>query len=364
MMPIRILVDSFADEGLTNAQMGNAREIVRRLDPEKFQVSIFHEGEADPRIVSRANTRLIPLPHRLKTPRILREFVWGNHEILFYLKSSPASKAYTWLRSRKRDHRITIGTMESQSNLKDEPTINREAIGQWEKTVLRCDYLFSNSQCVRENLRKEYDLESEIVRTGVDTALFQPLQRKPNPRVRVLYAGALRPFKQPDLVLEAAARFPGADFVIAGEGFMAADLRAQVDRERLANVTLAGPLSQSDLLAAYQAADIFLFPSKWEGSPKVILEAAACGLPVIARNDYRPESVIDGETGFAAASNEELLVRLEQLLGDEALRSRLGRNGRRHSLQFDWDVITRRWEEIFLRLGSELRGGNRRVAHV
>ena len=58
MTPVRILVDSLADRGLTNAQMANAREIIRRLDPERFHVSIFCGGVPDRSIEQRPNTRL------------------------------------------------------------------------------------------------------------------------------------------------------------------------------------------------------------------------------------------------------------------------------------------------------------------
>ncbi len=364
MPPLRILVDSFADEGFTNAQMGNAREIVARLNPQEFHVSIFFLGSVEPRIAVRPNTRLIPLPKRLQTPRILGEFLFGGHRILFYMKSSPASFLYNRIRQGKGDRRITIGTVESQSNLRDEPTVNVDTIKQWEKTVLGCDYLFSNSQAVKEGLLREYRLDSEVVRTGVDTKVFKPRERKPNVRPRVLFAGALRPFKQPHLVLDAAGRFPGADFVIAGQGFLAEELSTRIQRDRLGNVTLAGPLSQIELLDSYQSADIFLFPSTWEGSPKVILEAAACGLPVLVKNSYRPESVIHGETGFAVNSDEELFVRLEQLLTDEVLRKRLGVCGRKHSLGFDWDIIARQWEQVFLRLGQPSDSQDRRAANA
>src|SRR2546423_14831501 len=94
LKPIRILVDSFADADLPNAQMGNAREIVSRLDPAHFHVSMFVLREPDPRIVARENTQLIQLPQRRQTVRILREFVCGAHQILFYMKVSPASRWY------------------------------------------------------------------------------------------------------------------------------------------------------------------------------------------------------------------------------------------------------------------------------
>lgn len=357
MSPVRILVDSLADEGLPNAQMTNAREIVRRLDPARFQVSIFHVNPADPSIANRPNTRLIPLPQRRQTVRIFREFVFGDHQILFYVKASPASKWYLRLREYWKDDRIVVGTLESQSDLRNEPTIAPEAVRLWEQTVLRCDYLFSNSTAVQRSLHKEYSLSSEIVPTGVDTKFFTPKWgRTPNVRPRVLFVGSLRPFKQPQILLAAAARFPHADFVLAGDGVMANELHARVHNERLKNVTLLGAIGATAVREQCQQADVFLFPSLWEGSPKVILEAAACGLPVIARKNYEPETVVDGQTGYLVPSDAELFMRLEELLIRPDLRRNLGGAGRRHSERFDWDVITRQWEGIFERVASQKAG--------
>lgn len=172
----------------------------------------------------------------------------------------------------------------------------------------------------------------------------------PRRRPRVLFVGSLRPFKQPHMVVEAAARFPEADFILAGEGPMAEVLKKRARRDHLSNVSFAGLLNAEGLRSEYQRADIFLFPSAWEGSPKVILEAAACALPVIARKDYEPETICDGQTGYLVGSDEELFVRIADLLGNPGLRRQFGEAGRRLAEKFDWDPITRRWEEIFLRL--------------
>jgi glycosyltransferase involved in cell wall biosynthesis len=351
LKPVRILVDSFADANLTNAQMSNAREIIRRLDPARFQVGVFHVETPDARIGERPNTKLIRLPRRRQTVRILQEFLCGRHQILFYLKSSPASRLYLQLRQKWKDSRVVVGTIESQSDLRNEPTVNPEAIRLWEETILRSDFLFSNSQAVKRSLAKEYGLPSEVVPTGVDTKFFTPAwERRSNLRPRVLFVGSLRPFKQPQLLLDAAARFPQADFLLIGDGLLGNQLMTRAIEEKLANVSLLGPTGEKDLRPQYQNADVFLFPSTWEGSPKVILEAAASGLPVIARNTYEPETVIDGQTGYLVGSDEELFARLEQLLKYPDLRRSLGQGGRRHSQQFDWDVITQQWEGIFLRL--------------
>ncbi len=347
MKPIRILVDSFADEDSLNAQMTNAREIVSRLDADRFHVSTFVVGQPDVRLEQRGSTRLIQLPQRRQTLGILNEFVRGKHDLLFYLKPSPAARIYLKLRRMWFDKRIVIGMVESQSDLRNEPTVKPEQVRIWAQTVLRSDRLFSNSDSVKASLEREYGLASEVVPTGVDTKFYCPANRAPNARVRVLFVGALRPFKGPQLLLRAAGQFPAADFVIAGDGIMASELQTQAQTEKLTNVRFPGSLKAAALREEYRQADIFLFPSRWEGSPKVILEAAACGLPVIARNDYRPETVVHGQTGYLGSGDDELLEYLGELIASSELRYKMGRASRLHSERFDWDAITRRWEDIF-----------------
>lgn len=357
MRPIRLLVDSFADADGFNAQMTSARDIMCRLDPNRFHVSTFYSGEPDPRLKQRPATRLIHLGRHGQTVRILREFIGGRHDILFYVKASPAAKFYLAWRRRWFDKRPVIGTVESQSDLRNEATIKPEQIRLWEQTILRSDLLFSNSASVQSSLKKEYGLSSEVIPTGVDTEFFTPAWDRPdNARVRVLFVGSLRPFKGPQLMLRAAARFPAADFVIVGDGPMAPELETKAQEENLTNVTFRRGLDMGSLRRQYQDADIFLFPSRWEGSPKVILEAAACGLPVIARSDYQPETVIDGQTGYLGGSDEELLERLGRLLASTELRRTMGRASRQLSERFDWGPITRRWEEVFIRVVQDQGG--------
>ncbi len=348
MKPVKILVDSLADEGLTNAQMINAREIVSRLNSDHFSVTMFVHGPAAAEIAARPNTRLIQLPDRLQTIPLLAQFLCGRQDIVFYLKASPASEWFIKLRGLSRNHSLVIGTIESQTDWRDE-TISPETIRRIEQTVLRCDYLFSNTTFVKRSLETNYKLYSEVVPTGVDTDFFTPDWERPtNPRPRVLFVGALRAFKGPQVVLDAAQRYSEADFVVVGDGVMAEELR---ERARgLANVIMRGSLGRTAVREAYRGADIFLFPSRWEGSPRVLLEAAASGLPVIARKNYQPESVIDGKTGFLTASDDELMARLAQLIASPDLCRTFGHAGRAHVARFDWDVITRQWETVFARL--------------
>lgn len=353
MRPIRILVDSFADKGLLNAQMGNAREIIRRLDPDIFHVSTFVVGKPDPHIAARKNTRLIQLPQRRQTVRILSEFLLGTHELLFYLKSSPSSRWYLSLRNKWRDRRVTVGTIESQCNLSELNDLAPEARRLWEQTILRCDRLYSNSAYVRRSLLKEYGIDSEIIPTGADTQFYTPNWQRPrNARPAVLFVGSLRDRKHPELMLLAASRFPQADFRIVGDGPMRPELEAQIKQQGLRNVTLTGALGAERLREEYRQADVFFFPSTFEGSPKVIVEAAACGLPVICRDSYSVETVIHGHTGYQAPSEDDLYAYLKILLDSDEVRRQMGRAGRLHSQKFDWGPITNQWASTFVELAE------------
>ena len=72
-----------------------------------------------------------------------------------------------------------------------------------------------------------------------------------------------------------------------------------------------------------RSADLFLFPSVLEGHPQVLGQAAACGLPVVAMNLYRPDYVVDGETGFLAESETEFVAKVDALVGSRELRERM-----------------------------------------
>src|SRR5207247_8543006 len=119
------------DKDLPNAQMSNAREIISRLDPAQFHVSVFVLGEPDTIIAQRPNTRLIPLPSPGQTPRIFREFAFGNYDVLFYLKSSPATTWYLRLPRILNHNRLSIGIIESHCDLRIEMRIPADAVRLW-----------------------------------------------------------------------------------------------------------------------------------------------------------------------------------------------------------------------------------------
>jgi len=168
-----------------------------------------------------------------------------------------------------------------------------------------------------------------------------------NHKVRVLFAGSLRPYKRADLVIRQAARWPTIEFRIAGRGEEEQNCWNLASQLGCSNITFAGHLSPAQLGEEMRQADIFFFPSVVEGHPQVLGQAAACALPSIAMNVYRPEFVIDGKTGFVVNSDGELAEKLDLLIRQPELRQSMGEAAVAHSRNFDWDRITLQWQEAF-----------------
>jgi glycosyltransferase involved in cell wall biosynthesis len=154
----------------------------------------------------------------------------------------------------------------------------------------------------------------------------------------VLYVGRFAPLKNVSLLIEAFAvvrrRRPRARLLLVGEGALAGRLRAQarrlgVDRD----VVFAGHRSLGELPAFYSSADVFALPSSFDNSPNVLLEAMACGLPVVAtRVGGVARYVVDGANGLLVEPDEpaRLAAAIERALDEPDLRSGLAEGGLRY----------------------------------
>jgi glycosyltransferase involved in cell wall biosynthesis len=159
-----------------------------------------------------------------------------------------------------------------------------------------------------------------------------PPSREPE-RGHLLFAGRLAPYKAPDLALRAVAEVAGAPpLVVAGEGPLRAALEA-LATELGARAEFRGQLARSALFDALRGALCLVFTSRaYEVAPLVVLEAFACGVPVIAGDrGGLPELVRDGHNGrlFRAGEASHLAEQLRWLLAHPDARRELGANARR-----------------------------------
>ena len=340
-----------ADASSTNAQSLNAREIALRLDGERFVFTFFYEREPDPRLLNRGNVRLVQLSPTRRTWRILREMM-GGHDFIAYIDYSPACWLFVHLPHRIR--KVAKAVLHAEAPVAQMTGTTRLVHFLRNGIVPGCDVHTGITDFVAQDLLNEGVRSQFILPVGVDTKFFVPPARRQNERPTVLFAGTLIERKGVLLVLEAASEIPDAEFVLVGsprDGFDAV-LRRRCEELRLSNVQFLGSRTQSELVGIMQRSDVFLLPSRFEGLPKVTLEAAATGLPCVVFRDYETPSVVDGVTGFQVQTLEEMVDRLRLLIHNHAVRSKMGLAAVEHARTFDWDIIAGLWQEAYLQIAD------------
>ncbi|MUL38754.1 glycosyltransferase [Gloeocapsopsis dulcis] len=117
-------------------------------------------------------------------------------------------------------------------------------------------------------------------------ALTQKLELPANTQF-ILFAGRLHPQKDPLLLVRAISALTDLNvhLLIAGDGELATDVRLEVERLGLSKrITMLGSVIQAELTKLHQATNVFVLSSAYEGLPLVVLEALACGTPVVTTN--------------------------------------------------------------------------------
>lgn len=178
----------------------------------------------------------------------------------------------------------------------------------------------------------------------------------------VLFAGRLIHEKRVDLLLNAIAvakkEIPTITCAIIGDGperGLLEDLAVKLGVEE--NVIFTGFVDQDGLTAYMKASKVFVLPSIREGFGLVIVEANACGLPVISiRHDMSAvrELVKDGVNGFLVndISSREIAEAITKLVTDEALRERLAENGFAMAKKYGWSDISTKIIDTYKKLSS------------
>lgn len=205
-----------------------------------------------------------------------------------------------------------------------------------------------------------------VIPNGVDTVRFSP--RLPDPKLRqevgippsapvIAIVAALRPEKNHELFLQMAAmihrRFADTHFLIVGDGprrKMLEGLTAELGLQRI--VHFLG--TRDDVPEILACADIVVLSSHMEANPLSVLEAMACGKPVVAtRVGSVPTNVLDGLTGFLVPPGDVAAMadRCGLLLSSPQLRQEMGRAGRQHVLaRASLEVTVRGYQELICAL--------------
>ena len=229
------------------------------------------------------------------------------------------------------------------------------------RSVARADHILADSEASKRDAIRLFGLPPEqvtVVGAGVEPR-FRPMTAEETAGVREKYGlnwpfvfsiSTLEPRKNFDGLVRAFARarreanLPHHLVIAGGKGWLYEDIFAAVEQENAGDfVHFPGFVPDDDLPALYNLADLFAFPSHYEGFGLPLLEALACGTPALATNaSSLPEIAGDAAHLIPADDHEALVAGLIHLLTDEDARAALVVRGPQQAARFTWEEAARR----------------------
>ena len=241
-----------------------------------------------------------------------------------------------------------IGRLGGYYNLKyyagfDELVANTEDIAEW---IVGQGWPAGKVRCI-PNFAAAPPGGAAVDRASLQTPTGAPL---------LLSMGRLHEAKGQDVALEALTQIPDAWLWIAGAGPLEGKLKAMAAALGIENrVRFLG--WRNDASALYRAADVCVFPSRYEPLGNVVIQSWAHGLPVVAAESQGPKALIrDGLDGLLSPIDDAdaLAANLRRLLDDPALRRDLAAEGlARVAGEFSEAAVVAQWRALFADYGAD-----------
>lgn len=259
----------------------------------------------------------------------------------------------------------------------------REVFGWWTRTKARLAY-HASARCAtavttvsefsRADMVRFYGLPAariEVIPNGVDLAVFRPLDdttRLREWRQRwlgsdvpfLLYVG--KPTKRRNLpnllrAFKALKRDACRDhkLVLVGTALPGSSFESMIGELNLADDVVAVPhASHSEIAVAYNACSAMVYPSSYEGFGMPVLEAMACGAPVITLDNTAFPEFAAGVAMLLPDAEVGTLARgIREVLGDSTLRARMRAAGPLRAATYDWRMVAQRYLDLLVPLAAQ-----------
>jgi glycosyltransferase involved in cell wall biosynthesis len=239
------------------------------------------------------------------------------------------------------------------------------------RALVKASLVMTVSKASKRDLLGFFDVDEAkilVIPNGIDPSMTRELTAEEIERVRrrfqiagrtALFVGNIKPHKNVERLIAAFAKvredpaFDDLTLIVVGDEISKyPSLRRTVERHRVrAQVRFFGYVPEMTLVALYRAADVFVFPSLYEGFGFPPLEAMANGTPVVtSKISSLPEVVGDAALTVDPYNVDEIADAMKRILTDPVLRKELVASGRKRSDLFSWEKAVAEVHAAYMRV--------------
>ena len=213
------------------------------------------------------------------------------------------------------------------------------------------DIILVTGYQINSQLKKICDKKVIVQPSGINDLFFKENQNKykSTKQIRVLTVARFVEKKNIDYVLEIASYRPKLKFTIVGGGPEKERLINLIELKKLSNVEIKNERSKEELYDIYHQHDIFLLTSIKEGTPTVLFEAMACGLPFVYSNAGKVNKYITSKNIFLSqtSSINEYLDSIDRLSKDDKLRHKISSQNKKEAKNYSWPIIAKKINQLY-----------------
>ncbi|MBM3728935.1 MAG: glycosyltransferase family 4 protein [Acidobacteria bacterium] len=246
-----------------------------------------------------------------------------------------------------------------------------------ERTVRRAAAILTPSDFSRRSIALAYGIPQDniaVVHNGVSPT-FRPISRETAgafvsgrfqiSQPYIMTVGDLQPRKNQiglirafEEVMREFPKLPHHLVLVGKDKYQGRQIHEAAERSPLrGRIHLTGFVNDDELLRLYNACDLFVFPSLYEGFGIPILEAMACGCAVACSNTSAMPEVADASAIlFDPASPAEMVRAMRDILLDSELRARLQKLGQKNATRFSWEEAARRTLDVYRHVAEKAPG--------
>ncbi len=227
------------------------------------------------------------------------------------------------------------------------PTVARFTLNAADRVLCYTD---TDRQRIRE---LGVDSATAVISNGVNCSRFRPMAVNANSS-QLLYVGRLTEGKGVDVLIKAfsqiASVIPEATLLLVGGGTKETELKALAAEEGVAQqVSFTGVVPNEQLPKLYNESAVFVLPSFNEGFPRTVIEAMACGTPIVVTDLEQLRSVVP-DVGRTVPTDDPttLANAVVELLSDDGLRQQLGETARDLAVsRYSWETTVEKTIEEY-----------------